>query len=258
MSLSTLWVTRPQPQASAWCEQLTRLGVPAQALTLLEIAVLDTPELQQARGQWADMDALMFVSPNATTAFFRGVQIHIPVTPQRPLCLATGPGTVQALQQTGVPPGLIVSPPAQSTQFDSEALWECVRDRSWQDRRVLFIRGTGLSNGRDWLMQQFTQAGALVRSVLAYERRPPAPGPGLYHTIAHAFAAQDIWLFSSSETIQQLSHLAPDSPWHQGRCICTHPRIAQTARAAGWGIVTESRPSTSDVARAWAGLCHAQ
>jgi uroporphyrinogen-III synthase len=35
--------------------------------------------------------------------------------------------------------------------------------------------------------------------------------------------------------------------WRQARAIATHPRIAQAARAAGWGVVVESRPALDDI-----------
>ena len=35
--------------------------------------------------------------------------------------------------------------------------------------------------------------------------------------------------------------------WRRARAVATHPRIAETLRAAGWGVVVESRPALQDV-----------
>ena len=39
----------------------------------------------------------------------------------------------------------------------------------------------------------------------------------------------------------------PDQDWGQARALVTHPRIAQAARAAGFGSVQECRPALADV-----------
>ncbi|MDQ3273162.1 MAG: uroporphyrinogen-III synthase, partial [Pseudomonadota bacterium] len=52
-----------------------------------------------------------------------------------------------------------------------------------------------------------------------------------------------VWLFSSSEAVGHL----PPGDWSQGRALATHPRIAEAARAAGWGVVVESRPTLADI-----------
>jgi uroporphyrinogen-III synthase len=51
-----------------------------------------------------------------------------------------------------------------------------------------------------------------------------------------------VWLFSSSEAVANLQSLLPDQSWQQARAVATHPRIAQAARTAGFGVVCESRP----------------
>ena len=55
-----------------------------------------------------------------------------------------------------------------------------------------------------------------------------------------------VWLFSSAEGLDSLPRL-PTGDWSHARAIATHPRIAEAARAAGWGVVIESRPSVDDI-----------
>jgi uroporphyrinogen-III synthase len=56
-----------------------------------------------------------------------------------------------------------------------------------------------------------------------------------------------VWLFSSSEAVENLRKVS-DSQWSKALAIATHPRIAQAAKDAGFGVVYESRPLLADVA----------
>ena len=58
------------------------------------------------------------------------------------------------------------------------------------------------------------------------------------------------WLFSSSQAVAHLTELLPAQDWRSARAVATHPRIAQAARSAGFGVVCESRPSLDAVAAA--------
>jgi uroporphyrinogen-III synthase len=37
--------------------------------------------------------------------------------------------------------------------------------------------------------------------------------------------------------------LLPNAPWHAARAVASHPRIAERARAAGFGHVIEAAPT---------------
>jgi uroporphyrinogen-III synthase len=56
-----------------------------------------------------------------------------------------------------------------------------------------------------------------------------------------------VWLFSSSEAVAHLRSLAPGQSWSRACALATHPRIAQAARAAGFGVVCESRPTMAEL-----------
>ncbi len=173
--------------------------------------------------------------------------------------LAPGPGTATALRAAGVPQGQIDAPPPDAAQFDSDALWQVIGGqeggRDWAGRRVLIVRGHGDgavrtdSPGRDWLARQWIAAGATVDFLSVYERRTPQWSPAQISRAQNAAADGSVWLFSSSEAVANLG-LQPGIKgidWHQSRAIATHPRIAQAARAAGWGVVVESRPALDDI-----------
>lgn len=252
-------VTRPEREAAGWVQALQAHGLQAEALPLIEIAALpETATLQQA---WREIDAysaLMFVSGNAVDGFFASNQAAALLQKAQaatdsianlgPRFLAPGPGTVAALRRAGVPEVLIDAPAAEAGQFDSEALWAVVGWRHWQGRRVLIVRGQGAGKdqsgaGRDWLAQQFVAAGARVDVVAVYQRRAPVFTESQRQRIEAAAHDGSVWLLSSSEA---LAHL-PAGDWSRARAVATHPRIAEAARAAGWGVVVQSRPEITDI-----------
>jgi uroporphyrinogen-III synthase len=143
----------------------------------------------------------------------------------------------------------IDSPAADAPQFDSEALWSVVQGQCRAADRVLLVRG---GEGRDWLEQQLVQRGVAVQTVIAYRRVVPA-WSGEQRSLA-AGAARDTWLFSSSQAITHLRALLPRADWGDARAVATHPRIAQSARDAGFRVVCESRPAMNDVIAALESL----
>jgi uroporphyrinogen-III synthase len=66
--------------------------------------------------------------------------------------------------------------------------------------------------------------------------------------LAHPHAY--VWLFSSAEAV---GHLV-GRPLAGQRAIATHPRIAEAARAAGFGPVVLARPDPEAVTRALKAL----
>ena len=167
--------------------------------------------------------------------------------------MAPGPGTVSALLARGVPAAHIDAPAAHAGQFDSESLWQAMAGRDWHGRQVLIVRGQSPamggvgSSGRDWLAQQLRQAGAHVDFVAAYQRRVPQFSAAQKARALAAATDASVWLFSSSEAIANLQACLPCTDWRQARALATHPRIAQAARDAGWGVVLDARPALEDI-----------
>jgi len=256
---ATVLVVRPRAQARAWVDELARLGVAARSLPLIEI--LPAPDPARVAAALDEVEAgggepvLVFVSPNAVTGFFeaaaatRGLPAHALAWPAHAWAAATGPGTVAALRECGVPEARIVAPPADAAQFDSEALWAIVSAWPWTGRPVWLVRGNG---GRDWLGRQLRGAGADVRVLQSYGRTEPALDDAERALLAEAVAdpVRWIWMFSSSEAIGRLQALVPDARWRDGRALASHPRIAERAVAAGFGVVAVVSPFPAAVARA--------
>jgi uroporphyrinogen-III synthase len=150
----------------------------------------------------------------------------------------------------GLAPQQIEMPGADAPQFDSEALWLRVGAQVRPGQRVLIVRGAdaqGMEAGRDWLGEQLRRAGVQVDRVLAYQRGVPVWS---HAQLARAGAAVNdgtVWLFSSSEAIANLLDRLPGRDWSAARAVATHPRIAASARRAGFGVVCESRPTLEAV-----------
>lgn len=259
--LKRLIVTRPEPEASQWAANLCDRGWPAFALPLIDIgepvdqAALQ--DLQRWRDQLAGMDAAMFVSGAAVSHFFAGVPPAL-VAHSRTRFWAPGPGTAASLRAAGIPDDRIDAPPSGAAQFDSEHLWPIVSPQLRSGSRVLIVRGSTYhalpqalaGNGREWLIAQCEAAGARVDACVAYERRPPRWSPDQWEAGRTATGTEMAWLFSSSEALQNLETLLPNVDWRDTVALATHPRIAETAREAGFEPVLTTRPGLPDVVRA--------
>lgn len=244
-------VTRPQPQADEWVQRLREAGFDAVALPLLGIEAAGDPAPVDAawRALVARAPAMaVFVSPNAVEQFFARRPAGV-AWPTGVTAAAPGPGTAQALRSHGVAPAWVAQPAADAPQFDSEALWARLRERDWRGAQVLIVRGDG---GRDWLAETLRAAGAEVTFVQAYRRGAPQPTAVERARLAQALAAPGghLWLFSSSEAVGHLRALAPQAAWHGTTALCSHPRIAEAARALGVGRVHEVRPAFDAIVRA--------
>ncbi|HWP12937.1 MAG TPA: uroporphyrinogen-III synthase [Ramlibacter sp.] len=247
-------VTRPESEARQWVERLRDRGFDAQALPLIEIApVTDAAGLQRAWQQLDRYRAVMFVSGSAVRHFF-GRMPDGARWPARTRAWSPGTGTRQALLAAGVDRELVDAPPPQAAQFDSETLWEQVAGQVAAGQQVLIVRGAdaqGASSGRDWLADQLVASGAQVEVLAAYRRQPPQwTETQLAQARQWGSAPGCVWLFSSSQAIGHLQALLPEHDWAPSRAVATHPRIAQAARKAGFGVVCESRPALDAVVAA--------
>lgn len=265
-------VTRPLLEAQAWVKQLRALHIDAVSLPLIHIgAAADTENVKRA---WEDLhqySAVMFVSSNAVRYFYpsniplagelisytaiKNIAYSDKLAPY-PRMWATGPGTRDALLAQSVPGDLIDSPASDAAQFDSEALWNIVKHQVKPSDKVLIVRGSSPNNndaegvamnGRHWLADQLMGAGVQVDIVVSYQRSAPVFDAAALALMARAAADKSVWLLSSSEAVANLRTVSGLN-WSHARAIATHPRIAQAARDAGFGVVYESRPLLAEVA----------
>ena len=83
--------------------------------------------------------------------------------------------------------------------------------------------------------------------LVAYRRCVPVLGARERSIAEQASRDGSIWLFTSSQAITNLSAGLPQLDWAKASALATHARIAAAARAAGFGVVRQSRPSIADV-----------
>ncbi len=237
-------VTRPEREAAVWSEGLQAHGIRTEIISPLQIEPLaDTTALREIWALVPEQMAVMFVSANAVRFFMAERPSGLDLKSCR--AWSTGPGTQAALRACGWPENQIDSPTADAQQFDSEALWSLVSDSVETAARetapsVLVVRGAdarGQMAGRDWLTLQLTNAGVLVRHMVAYQRQPQALTAAQKTRALAAMTDGSWWLFSSSEAAQYLQTACPDLKLAQACALATHPRIAQKLKTAGWGRV---------------------
>jgi uroporphyrinogen-III synthase len=261
--MAQLILTRPTAQAFAWAQALQSAGHQVEQLPMIEIAATDSHEdiqaLDEALQAIPSLHALMFVSSNAVEHFWRqkwplvgmkstSIAINLIVNNSFVRCWATGPGTVQALLAAGMRPAQIDAPQLHAEQFDSEALWQIVRPQINRGQKVLIVRGRDVDSAdssRDWLAQQVQAAGGQVTSLVVYERRAPQLSQTQLAQSQAWLLGDSWWIWSSS---QALRHLPLQLDVSRARCICTHERIAQMARARGFATVLSCKPTPQALA----------
>lgn len=251
-------VTRPEREAQQWCTGLRQHGLDSLCWPLIDIrASADTARVHAAWAALEQTDAALFVSANAVDFFWaqKPPLARVPFIDDaiKTVAYAPGPGTARALLAQGAADARVFSPAPDSAQFDSEALWQVVRSQVGPGFRLLVVRGTTVGAvqdsgvGRDWFARQVQERGGSVEHVVVYQRGQPQWDAAQCAQAVLAASDSSVWLFSSSEALAHLAALLPGQDWRQARCVCTHPRIAQTARAAGFGVVCESRPTLEAV-----------
>lgn len=244
-----LLVTRPQPQAQAWVEALQAAGCSAWALPLLSINAEVPGDPLQDAGDLRSLDLVFLVSPNAAASFNAALNARglSPLDLPRTRVAAPGAGTARVLMASGWPSERVLQPRADAAQMDSEALWSVICHEPWVGRRVLFVQG---QSSRPWLGEQFEAAGAQVIRVQLYSRGGPDWTPQARQLLEQALVApaDHVWLLSSSEALQHLLAQWPATADRaRSQVLATHPRIAENARMAGFGVVFESMPTVEAV-----------
>ena len=240
-------ITRPATQAAEWVVRLRAKGIDAAALPLIGITpATHTMTVVLAWVRLGQRKLVVFASPNAVEQFFALKPTGM-FWPAHVHAGSTGPGTSQALLKLGVPPERIIEPAADSTQFDSEALWTRLAAMDWHGANVLMVRGDG---GREWLADQLRSQGAQVGKLVAYHSVAPTftqPQRALLNA-ALAWPQHHLWLFSSSEAIGHLAAAVTFGDWDKAWAIATHPRIAARAQELGFSNVLQTRPALDAVA----------
>ena len=243
-------LTRPSSDSQAWVQGLTQAGYPVLNWPLIVIADWpSTPAPEVTPMDWSHCQAVMCVSRHAVEHGARSAWWPPPTYTGR--FWATGPGTVKALRDAGVPRAQIDAPPDDAIQFDTEALWQVVQAGLHPTHSVLFLRGTDAlapdadasGVGRDWLMRQLQARGVPFLARAVYQRQCPHWDSAQQALAQEATRDGSVWVFSSAQSLAHLARLLPAHDWSQARAVATHPRIAQAAKALGITALQVSQPT---------------
>jgi uroporphyrinogen-III synthase len=151
---------------------------------------------------------------------------------------------------------------ADARQSGSEALWEALQREAPLPRRVLIVRA---ESGREWLGEQLREAGCQVEYASVYRRVVHAPGHAQLAALTACRSAGDraVCVVTSSESVAALDRQLERAPearsWlRQGLALCSHPRVEQAVRGAGYTHVVACEPSRQGVLDAIAGAARSE
>lgn len=234
----TLAITRPIAQAGTLAERIRQAGGTPLLLPLLNI--IGTPNTVLAHPAAQDLSPYrlaIFISPNAVLHSLPLLLDQQP-WPTDLQAAAVGPGTADALARFGIPCLL------PEGQFDSEGLLQCAPLQSavLRGQRVLLVKGNG---GRELLAQALTERGALVEPLSVYHRAPPTDVAEPLRTAWRTTGLDAILLTASEGLHPLLDALSPleQQQLRQTPLFAPHPRIAESARAAGFAQVILTPPA---------------
>jgi uroporphyrinogen-III synthase len=133
----------------------------------------------------------------------------------------------------------------------SEALWEALQAHGPLPRRVLIVRA---ESGREWLTERLREAGSQVEYASVYRRVVHTPSQEQRAALGACRGAGRVavTVVTSSEAVaaldRQLEHTPEARAWlREGLALCSHPRIAQALRAAGYARVSECEATAPGV-----------
>jgi uroporphyrinogen-III synthase len=220
------------------------------------LAPADVEPLQTMLQQLAEFDLVVLVSPAAVRGLAAlDVCGKWPVTTR---IAAVGGGTLHLAH--GLLPGAqaarSIAPAADAPQGGSEGLWEALRREREPPRRVLIVRA---ETGREWLGDRLREAGCQVEYAGVYRRVVHIPSREQRAALAASQGGDRVAaIVSSSEAVAALDRQFSETPdakaWlRQGLALCSHPRIANALRTAGYSVVRECELTASGVLEAMDG-----
>ena len=236
----TVVITRPRQQAEPLARAVAALGRTPLILPLLDISPLaDEAPLRAALADLRRYALVAFVSPNAVDAAFA----HVAAWPPGVALAVVGEGSRAALARHGIDGARYrIHAPCDPARSDSEHLLQALDTDALRGCKVLVVRG---ETGREVLPDALRAAGADVETVAAYRRAVPALNPDLAASLRALLAAPNDWIITSSEALRGLAGLvaqlddgASVAKLQQQHLIVPHARIAETASALGFNVVT--------------------
>lgn len=230
-------VTRPEPQAGRWAQQLETLGAVPLVAPMMTLEPVGEPEAKEAiKACIMDFDLYqkaIFVSQNAVAHAFDWLDHYWPQLPLGVEYYGVGERTAQALAEENVK----VTAWQSRGAMNSEALLEASPLQNVAEQRIVIFRGVG---GRGLLGQTLRKRGARVDYCELYERRCPNDAvERLHRALAQRSVSRLIVALHSAETLDNY-HWARGQLTDARDALAQAPllvpgeRVAQHARALGY------------------------
>lgn len=228
LARKTVLVTRATGQAGEFVEMLQSRGARVIEMPTLEIVPPTSwQELDNAIARLGDFDWLILTSTNAVDYFF--ARLHHAGKDSRALAgvkiAVVGQKTARSLQDYGIVADYL--PP----DFIADALVSNF-PISPAGQRLLFPRVE--TGGREMLVREFTNLGAIVEEVPAYQSQCPSEIDPIASAALQA-GQIDIITFASSKTVKYFCQLIGTSlpaGWQDRVCIASiGPQTSETCRS---------------------------
>lgn len=230
-------VTRPEPQAGRWADQLKALGAVPLVAPMMTLDAVSEPAAKQAvKACIMDFDLYqkaIFVSQNAVAHAFDWLDHYWPQLPMGVEYYGVGERTARALADENVE----VTAWQSRGAMNSEALLEAPELQNVAEQRIVIFRGVG---GRGLLGQTLSERGARVDYCELYERRRPSDAvERLHKALAQRPASRLIVALHSAETLDNYHWARRHSTdardaLAQAPLLVPGERVAQHARALGY------------------------
>lgn len=224
----TILVTRPIPQADELCKLIKASY--GKALSFPTLAFLDV-SFDQQLPKLGEQDWLLFISPQAVYSSVVAIRRAWPAFPPQVKFAAIGKGTAKALQAAGY--NVAFSP--QSNKGSEEFL-EDIAFKNPNGLKIAVIRGEG---GRELIDMTLTERGALVTTVICYQRVLPQSTAD--NIILYLHQKQiDVIVGTSFEGIKNLKTMIGNENWSHLKNVplCVPSiRIKKLARKLGYATI---------------------
>jgi uroporphyrinogen-III synthase len=244
-------VTRPGGPGQRLNDALNRRGRDVVWCPAFDIGPpVDEELVRRTLDRLAEYDLALFVSPNAVHA--TAERLREP-WPAGTVIGAVGAATREATAALPGAGSASTLAPDDRDESGSEGFWRAWQMRAGNARRVLVLRAL---TGRDWIIDRFREAGAVVDVLPVYDRRPHVLGEQERLRLHEWMRTgrQPITIVSSTDAVtsilEQTGCVEGAPQWlKHGIALATHPRVAQRLDSAGFARVELSSADDSAVIR---------
>lgn len=232
--MTSVIVTRPEPDNALLCAALAEAGYTPVALPLMQITPRGMDAAARRLIEDLDLfDAVICTSGHAARLAVEAIDRVWPQLPVAPTWFAVGERTARVLADNGIE----ASVPSRET---SEGLLALDALQVLDDSRCLILRGEG---GRDHLRVSLVHRGARVDVLELYVRERVAVSDAMRRLALESGA--DFAVVTSGELVDHLAEVMPPDPDHPVRLIVPTERVARVARERGYRALVAGRASNA-------------